>query len=65
MSVNNRIQKKMNVIKENEDILMCYFKMGDFNDYENMEIFHTRAKRKRKYTSHKDMFKEFNGDLEV
>ena len=51
MSMNNRIQKKMNVIKENEDILMCYFKMGDFNDYENMEIFHTRAKRKRKYTS--------------
>lgn len=50
MSMNNRIQKKMNAIKENKDILMYYFRVGDFNDYENMEIFHTRAKIKRKYT---------------
>ena len=47
MSIANRIQRKMNRIRQDKDIMFYYFKVGD-----HMEAFHILEKIERKHTLH-------------
>lgn len=52
----NKIQMKMNRIKQDKDMLLYYLKVRDLRyEYENMQIFHIREKIEGKHTSHKDV----------
>ena len=56
MSMTNKIQIKMNRIKQDKDMPLYYLKVGDLRyEYENMQIFHIRHKIEGKHTSHKDV----------
>ena len=50
MSMANRIQKKINKMKQDKNMLLYYFKSWDLLcDYESMETFHIRSKIKKTY----------------
>ena len=50
----------MKRIKQNKDMVMYYFKVGDLlYDYKNMEMFHVRAKIKRQHIKYEEMLKGF------
>ena len=53
----------MKRVKQNKDMVMYYFKVGDLlYDYKNMEMFHIWAQMQ--HTKHENMLKEFIYNLE-
>lgn len=50
ISMANRIERKMNRIKEDKNILLYCLEAGDFlYEYENMKTFHIKNKIERKH----------------